>query len=462
MFNKDLKLTIIFFIISMFLCRIVFLLSSNLIDISLFLIFCSFIISKYKIFYKKFSRFEGDYLVFPKNVEFSWLNVSINRFLNFFGMENFEIIVGTVLRGDKSGNYRDEQYGKKIISEDIINEINNNVRITHEEKTQIIYEFLQNVNYKKLIFNDLHVKFTLHLYDKHLSSFLKNLSKYKFISVGEDKIQGEFLLPEDFNNQVFYGIFFENEGVRITNDEAHLEAYTKCPIISYEYSMVYYINITCQDLIENNLEFKKNLFTSIIQFYNFTLEILKEKNNMPLLKKILKNDLNALNENSVGLYMEFEKSLINVNKKNPPNNLTIEEITNLIFKIGNNFQEIIMYFNSSDNVFKHFNVPFFIQKTIIDYNYFHKKNKEIFQLPNLKFNFPYISNDFWGILDLHDLHQNLQIALDKFHMLNIWIVHSEEEANFVSKKMLDILEKYISKKQFVYLNNNFKIKKYVY
>ena len=94
-------------------------------------------------------------------------------------------------------------------------------------------------------------------------------------------------------------MFFENEGVRVTNDEFHCESYTKCPIISYEYSIIYYLNIICKKMIENNPLFREKIFLSVDRYYNFMLEIFNNKKNMPFLKKILKNDLNAFNENSV-------------------------------------------------------------------------------------------------------------------------------------------------------------------
>lgn len=462
MFKKDWKLTFIFLMIICFICRIIYLLSNYLLDITLIIIICIYIFNKYKQFHKKLERFEGDYLIFPKNITFIELNNSINRILDFFGMETFELIVGTALRGDKSGNYRDEQYAKKIISEDIMNELNNLNNKTNEEKLNIKYNFLYTVNYKNMLINNNKVKFILHIKNKYIEDILKTINKYNFNSLSDERLEGEFILPVNFYHQVFYGIFFENEGVRITNDEFHYEAYTKCPIISYEYSMIYYLHITCKYMLEQNPEFKKNLFTSLYKFYNFILEIFKNKNNMPILKKILRNDLNTLNENSVNLYLEFEKYLININNKTINKDFNIEATTNLIIKIGNKLQEIIMHFNTSDNVFKHFNVPLFIQRTIIDFNYFHEKNQLDYKVPSLKFNFPYISNNFWGILDPHELHQNLQIALDKFHLLNIWIVDSEEKANEISNFMLNILKKHISKKQFNYLSKNYQIKKYTY
>lgn len=463
MFKKDFKLTFILLMIIFFILRIIYLLSSYPLDITLIIIVCIYIFSKYKQFYKKLLRFEGDYLIFPKNITFIELNNSINRILDFFGMETFELIVGTALRGDKSGNYRDEQYAKKIISENIINEFYKLSNKTNEEKISIEYNFLHTVNYKNMLINNNYkVKFTLHVENEDIKNILISLDKYKFNVFDNKRLEGEFILPDNFNNQVFYGIFFENEGVRITNDEFHYEAYTKCPIISYEYSMIYYLHITCKEVLEKNPEFKKKLFISLYKFYNFILEIFKNKNNMPILKKILKNDLNTLNENSVSLYLEFEKYLININNKTINKNLNIEEIVKLIIKIGNKLQEIIMHFNTSDNVFKHFNVPLFIQRTVIDFNYFHEKNQLDYKVPSLKFNFPYISNNFWGILDPHELHQNLQIALDKFHLLNIWIVDSKEKAQEISNFMLNILKKHISKKQFNYLSKNYQIKKYTY
>lgn len=229
--------------------------------------------------------------------------------------------------------------------------------------------------------------------------------------------------------------------------------------------MLYRLNITLKDRFKDE-KFRNQFYNSLYDFNRFVLKT----HQSILLQNILKHDLNYLNKYSAELSFEFRNILNRLDRLIIDRRIgvsletDIESMSKLIVEIGNNLQFLISSNQQSNNVFKHSTVPFIIQKLIADFNYYYKDdiNKDNYHLPNVNFNTPYLTNNFWCVLDANEQAQNIQIAINKGHFENRYYYFTEAERNKAKKKILEVLKKYISKVQFDYIEKNLKCENYKY
>ena len=397
--------------------------------------------------YKIKTEFEKEYLVLPKDVELSFVSKSFNELLNLVGLGNkyyFEKVIGTVLRGNKSGNYRDEQYAKLKISEAIRGNLD----------AELKNEFLDKVFFENVCVNDKICNFTLNI--ENISSTLLAAIKasvgfFSNTKLDINTLSGEYKLSDTIENKTLYSLLIPNNGTRVNKEKQHD---TKCPVMSLEYDMLYRINIFYKNRLDTDSTFKKELFTSINEFNKF-LQKIKTLNHIG---DFFKHDVNYLNKNSYSLSKNIGDVLSTQQIEEKDG--SIEEMSKLVAEVGNNLHQLIAQNNTSDNVFKHINIPFMIQKLISEFNV--HKNKDGLKLPNLQFNAPYLTNNFWCVLDPNEQNQNIQIAINAGHLENRYYFFSKEERDNVKKTMLEVLKKYIPEDQFKYIEQNIKEDDYRY
>lgn len=404
----------------------------------------------FKVF-KTYKNFEKDFCVLPENVKVDWVSKKISDFLKFFGFEDlyFEKAIGTVFRGDKSGKYRSEQYAKLKISDAIKNEIQNEL---------FKIEFLEKVSFYKVVVNNKETTFHLKVpnENKTLTDYLKTLEKFKF-EEKEGLLSGTYTLEDSIENKTLYSLLISNEGTREINKD--FISNTKCPVMSWEYDMLYRLNITLKERLKDD-NFRSQFYNSLYHFNRF----ISETHRSILLQDILKHDLNYSNKHSAELSYEF-KNILNTLEINHQPTTTLEEdiksMSKIVVETGNNLQLLIAHNQKSDNVFKHSTVPFIIQKLIADFNYFYK-NENTYHLPNVNFNTPYLTDNFWCVLDANEQAQNIQIAINKGHFENRYYYFTEAERNEAKKIILNVLKTYIEKIQFEYIEKNLKCENYQY
>lgn len=351
----------------------------------------------FKVF-KTYKNFEKDFCVLPENVKIDWISKKISDFFKFLGFEDlyFEKAIGIAFRGDKSGEYRSEQYAKLKISDAIKNEIQDELF-----KTQ----FLKKVSFHEVVVDNKETVFHLKIENKNqdLINCLKRLEKFDFKEEKEGFLLGKYTLEDSIENKTLYSLLIPNEGTREVNENFIND--TKCPVISWEYDMLYRLNITLKDRFKDE-KFRNQFYNSLYDFNRFVLKT----HQSILLQNILKHDLNYLNKYSAELSFEFRNILNRLDRLIIDRRIgvsletDIESMSKIIIEIGNNLQCLISFNQQSNNVFKHSTVPFIIQKLIADFNYYYKDdiNKDNYHLPNVNFNIPYLTDNFWCVLDANE------------------------------------------------------------
>ncbi len=397
--------------------------------------------------YKIKTEFEKDYLVLPENVEVSWISEKFNQVFSVFGFGNnyFQKVVGTVLRGNKSGDYRNEQYAKLQISN----------KITESLPQDLKDEFLDKVSFEKVSVNDKTCKFTLDLENINSTLLIAIKESIKFFSntiLDINTLSGEYNLSDTIKGKTLYSLLIPNDGTRVNGKNTADD--TKCPVMSWEYDMLYRLNILYKDRLDKDTEYRKMLATSINGFNEF-IKRLKILNNIG---DFFNNDIDYYNQKSNILSTKLQDALKAI--KNDEQDMSIDAMSKLIIQTGNNLQDFIAKNNTSDNVFKHIIVPIMIQRFISEFNL--HKNKEGMRLPNIQLNAPYVNKNFWCVLDPNEQNQNIQIAINAGHLENRYYFFSKEERDKVKKIMLEVLEKYIDKNQYNHVKENITESKYVF
>lgn len=400
----------------------------------------------------KLKHFERDYKAIPDNIELDWISQYINKIAYNFGANKetnyFQNYIGTFLRGEKSGNYRNTQYAKKIISEKI--------QTFLEDNNDLKNEFLKNIQFKNFtIDKNNNVKFFIKYIGTNSNTDLfKKLLDIEELNLkfegNNNYISGSCTLEDTIKGKKLYSLLIPNSGTRYIENEKHD---TKCPVMSWEYDMLYRINILYKDSLEKDNKFKENFSESLVHFDDFLKNIIENPKDTNCIHEALIQDPNYFNKNSNMISKESE-DLLNKIENQLIDNI---DLSKLVKKIGDKWQKLISMNNTSNNVFKHFGVPLIIQKLLSDFNYYNKYN---YKLPQIKFNFPYISNNFWCVLDPNDFYQEIQIAVNNGHLENRYYFFDEKKRNEVKAKMLEILELYVSKEQFEYAKNNIEEKIY--
>jgi hypothetical protein len=343
-----------------------------------------------------------------------------------------EKVVGIVLRGNKSGNYRSEQYAKLKICEEI--------KLNVKDLDKIL--FLDSCSFENLVVEkDNNVKFHLKVNDESIKNKIAGYLTTEFKATENNNIFScTYKLKDTIKGKKLYSLLIENNGTRFHNDIPKNESDknknfhdTKCPVISFEYAMLYHINVILKNKIETDETFKKNFSNNLEAFEKF-LNLIKNDtlDDKTIFNNALKNDMNYFIENSTNLSLYFSEQLKKIKKEEKT--FTIEEMSEKVVKIGDTLHKLIVSM---------------IKKLIDDFNF-----DLVYKIPNIKLNLPYLTENFWCVLDPFQQHQNLQIAINAGHLQNQYYFFDEKARNEAKKTMLEVLKKYISQEQSKDLEKN--------